>query len=1556
MQKRSPVSGEQNIWYDAQDVDNDNLTLEQDYNNQKDGALINNHIGNGVLIESLDQNVIFDSVLVSGLLDGVALEAQNQPTDNNYGNQLEVQLSDSKVAGNRKVKVLIIGLDFEQNMQYETFIFSINEKQVSYKHFASVLLILVNDLLGEEEQSFNLGGRLTIKETKPMSLSRDPVMVSQESEPNLFFRDFFISDGSNVVDFIEASLPTYNTSNLNIKTTYLEDKILLKDDVTTQIGQKFKATTNNIQKVSLLLSVRNTELGSETDLSWNGDIVVSIYPLQTSIDCPTDIAPGLDIEFAPQNTPISQVSFNYSSLYDRGIVLNGVPQPVDFIFSNSSAASGNSITANKYYAVTIKRSGSANKCDILVACGEDNTTDSQVTIFTGNLWVDIPEQDLWFKIYTDSAKVSDGQGYENGNGLNLPKTKIDESSGSTIDNIARNYYFSGNDVYRAIVQGKTDEHSPVQSEITGNPINSKKEIVPEVSLLSSVEIASLESTSNLLSLGAISDKNIKYYDSANSLIESNLNTFSLINNEMYLKVVDDTLDEKYDATVVSLVSSLLNGDLINAKINPNSREPNTYYRIAKAELCTLTYGDINGDGLIDEDDIELLNKYIGFDFNLAPGNITSITTDGYTTTFKNGYVVYKNAFTTSAPLNFQLVDTTNGNVIASGTDGVLVADPNDPSLAQFTSSSVQFNTIIGLSSYKLVITTTTPQENCGGFSIVSINSVTDVLTIQKIYLTTDTFLQLFAAEIDGDYQITSNDGYLLTSYINKSPYIAPITYTYPVFDFYTKIGTKFNVIKLVLEPFVDRTDDYFTNLTTRNNDIHTVPDIFTSDGYFNDHSFDGYAVNISINKQLSWKEELVVVNSKYRPVSTIFNESVNLNNFLCTRSGHDCITYPVEIEYEEGRVDYFIPGNVIIKQGGELVRDDGYLYKVDFEVGTILLEIPNALFNGEKTINVFDEFIANYDESGRTRKGFPAMRFADCSFVETDALSKDQVRFSVAVQSFSPNLDGYSVDGYEGVIVDGKIGVNINYETGLLSLNFSNLYDDPILSTLTTKIQVQVFLKKAGFNNRQLFVDSTKVGNLLNLSTIFNSSSGGGALLDLESGTTGVLPIIHGGTGLNSVGANGTVLVSNGTSLSYQFVCDLLSMCGLDGYTDLTTDVIGVLPIANGGTGMSTVGANGSVLTSNGTSIVYYPICDLINDFGCSTPVPVIVYRPGSTTVDNSYATWTEVMTAFAATQGLVYICFDDQGSTPASIPSGNYNFQWRAVFVGLPLAKVAVDVTMTNGAQCQNVIGFQDLAIDCQAISGNYNFTWTTGAQHIRMFNTTFYGSGDSVGYGLAVTAYSAYFHLLNGSKWSYNTSAVALASAFTTMYVYVDASSKIENNVVDGAGLLNLYSLGVDALIGTQSGITTNDGSFLRKHIPRLPDTNVYYGVAGTQVADTTTYETIGVVDINPSILPSTAMGGITQTITFKAVVQVVATGTTVTIHLLNESGVEVTSSAITSTVAAETAPEKLSASLTIGSAPNITNDRRAYQVQIKRNGGVGGDQVICYSAMIEVAYSTT
>ena len=90
MTKRNPVASEQNIWFDAQQVDDSDLTLEQDHNDIIQSGTINNHIGSGVLPEVLIQNILFDSSLASGLLDGVAVFTQNQPTDNNLGNQLEI--------------------------------------------------------------------------------------------------------------------------------------------------------------------------------------------------------------------------------------------------------------------------------------------------------------------------------------------------------------------------------------------------------------------------------------------------------------------------------------------------------------------------------------------------------------------------------------------------------------------------------------------------------------------------------------------------------------------------------------------------------------------------------------------------------------------------------------------------------------------------------------------------------------------------------------------------------------------------------------------------------------------------------------------------------------------------------------------------------------------------------------------------------------------------------------------------------------------------------------------------------------------------------------------------------------------------------------------------------------------------------------------------------------------------------------------------------------------------------------------------------------------------
>lgn len=1146
MTKRNPVSAPQNVWFDTQDVDDTDLTLEQNFNTTIQSGIIANNIGYGVVPGALIPNVIFDSTLSAGFLDGLAITAQKQPTDNNFGNQLSISLSGSKVGGSKTIKVGIIGLDFQSNLQYETFTFRANEIQVTSQHFTEVLVLLFNDFIGDPTLSFNLGGQLIIQEATPMTLSRDAVTVSQNVQPNLWFRDFFVDGAFSLQALLQNALPLYNISTLNIQTSQLGQQVLASGDVTTQVGEKFLAVTNNIQKVTFLLSVQNTIFGQQNNLVWNGDLVCSIYPLQSNIECSTDIAPSTPIDFSPSNIPLAQVSYNYTSLQAAGVLLDSIPQPIDFIFSNSTVAGGNSLVAGSYYAVTLKRGGAANQCDILLATGAPSEENSLITTFTGNLWVDIPEQQLWFEVWDDSAKVSDGQAYENGHGIIIPKTTIDPTTNVTIDYSFNNVQFVGNDIYRAVLSAITIESDPIPDQRTGEPVDSRQQFEPQVQLLNTIDITNLEQASEPMLLGAIQDKNIKFLNTGNLTINSKLYSATMAEDEILIRVIDDPTDTgRFDTSVIALQSSLLNGAFIDAQFFPNAANPFTFYRIADARLCTYLVGDVDGNGIIDDNDLNLLNSYLGYNMNVGLPLNTLVNTDGYSfANVVNGYTTYNQPFTNQFTLSFFVIDG-YGNIVADGYDGVLVANPNDPRLAQFTSASVLFSVIVGLSNYQVFINSPGTAQNFGAFNIVSIESVTDVITLQKVYLTGDAIGQLLRSDIDGDFHITSNDGYLLKSYIERQPLSqSPIsTYPAPSTNAYTKIGTQFNVIRLRLEKFIDRTDDYDADPNNRAATLHVAPDIFENDGYFAQHNFYTNPSGLSFIQQLTWDESLIVTNSDPKQVPCVFTSLNGFSAIPCNIEGVTCAVYGSKPAFDKGLINYFVPDNLIIGDG-EIQRPNGEYYKVDFEVGTIILEIPDGLFGSERTIDIMSDFIADYTGNGQTKLGFPAMRFADCSTVPIGALSNDQIRFSVSVQSFSPNTNGLSGDGYTGAIVDGKMGVAVDYQTGLLTLNFTNLYQDQVLQTLSTKVQVNVFLKKGGFNNQALFVDSTKVQNMLKLVSVFSGANVGGpsALVDLSIDVTDVLPIIHGGTGLNSTGAFGTVLTSNGSSLNYQFVYDLIGV------------------------------------------------------------------------------------------------------------------------------------------------------------------------------------------------------------------------------------------------------------------------------------------------------------------------------------------------------------------------------------------------------------------------------
>lgn len=1073
---RKTINAEQNIWFNSQQVDEDNLNLEQEYNNKTSSSIIQNHIGSGVLVDDLLQKEYFSSDEVVGNVDGTVLTAKNQPSDQNFGNQLEVSLDRSKVFGRRTIKVAVIGLDFNDLLFYETFTFYRNEVQIGAKHFKKILLILVNDLLGDNK-SFNLGGILKIKEAKQGVLSRDSLSVYQNYQPSLFWRDFFTIQTSTLTQLLELGLTDYDISALDILTSEYSTREIIQDDISTEIGQKFKANSNNIQKIRLLMSVVNTVEGSEDDLNWTGNVVLTLYPLQSAVTCPSDLAPNLEIDFDPINIPVAQVSFDYASLVESGIRLSNTLQPVEFILSNSTAGSNKKIEKDKYYCFSIKRSGTPDNCTIQLGTSVNKLTTSRLVISNGDIWVDVQDESLWFEIESDSAKVSSAKVYEDGFGIELEKTKTDSTG--TYDYSLNGLSFYGNSDFTGVISSITDSYNPVEDTRTGSTTNSTQKKIPDVSLLTSSELSDLESTKILLKIGTISDKNKKFVPT--NTITASLHTWSFINNQLVIPIIDDTTDGyRYDGYVNSLVSSLQLGDLFLARITPNNSTVDGYYRIGDAELRTLVYGDLDGDCLVTQADLDLLNYYEGFDLNISPKLDSEINVDTFSSpfviTYTNGYNFLTKPSKSTTSLIFYVFDKTSGEVIDSAANGVLVNSSN--TLSAFTSVSVTFSSLTGIDNALLAVVDGTNSENNGVFKIIEVNSTTNTLTIGKQYVDGEIMLSLLAANIDEDFYITSNDGYVLDNYLNRNRLTTFIPSIYPTTtsNHYDKIGKEFNAIVLKLEAFIDREDDYLSDYTTRNDDLHILEDLFINDARLQDISLLSFPVSFTIEPKFNWRNYLIVSESDVKLVPAVFTESLGSKEpcqDICTKP----ILYPTRSGFDKGKNDAFFPDNIIIGNGN-ILNPDRSDYKIDFETGTIILEIPDNFYGTERSVNIFDAFIADYNNTGKTIQGFKAMKFADCTFVKHTAIENNQIRFNVAIQSFSPNLDGYDEFLNYGVIVDGKMGVHINELTGILTLNFTNLFYDVSKFTSSTRLQISVFLKKSGFNNDVLSISKDLVSNL----------------------------------------------------------------------------------------------------------------------------------------------------------------------------------------------------------------------------------------------------------------------------------------------------------------------------------------------------------------------------------------------------------------------------------------------------------------------------------------------
>ncbi len=960
MTKRLPTSIIQNLWHDAQTVDKNDMDTEQNHNNQTNAAIVNNFFGSGILVNSPSQAILFDSnnldVISAALLsankfDGSGINVTTQPSDNNLGNQIEIELSESDVFGRLSTKVLIIGLSFNDQLIYERFTFYRNEKQVSVNHYKKILTLLFNDFLGNGNCSLNNGGRIIIKEAFSFELSRDPIMVSQDVEPNIFFRDFKVSDGYvGLFHTIQNAIGSeFNADDLRINITGNTRRLIAANDVTTQVGQKFLATTNNIQKITFLMGAVGNYSGPIANrFDWAGNLIVSVYQLQTTVSCPTDIIPELAIDFDPNPVPLCEVSFSQAELLDQGYILTDVAQPVDFVFNSTKIGQVGGIVSGKYYAISFRRSGSTSSGTIFCETGSDFTVNSRSTVFSGSTWVDTNEEDLWFQIWTDASKVSSGAGYDAGNGIEFNKTAIDEQTGATIDSSERYFSFSSTGqgtLNIGVIKAISKDSVTIQDERTGNPEFSRQQFVPSFSFVDNIGLEALQNISEPLIIGAVVDNNPKI----NPTVTKTQTIPGLVKNDTF-KIVNPDPD-------------LLSLQLIGSKLIPNTSS-SANYRIFKVTFCTDGYGDVLGTGTIDINSVARATELIG-------ESISSTTTQAK-----------------------------------------IVAGLIDP-------------------------------------------------------------LELLRADVNGDGVVTITDVNLIQNFVNKTINAFPV-------------GSSFNHLTLQVQQATGRMDGYFQCTPFILIDGYkTLPSSLTPqelvyDGYYtsvimnSDPAFSAIpfsSINFQIKFQSFWQDYLLTLSSNSRLMPTTFTSQVGtVINSCTTASTFSCQdrvgVIPVS---DSGRCDYFIPDNLILGKG-EIIRPDGSNYKIDFEIGTIILELPASVIS-EKSINIFESFVVDTG-NGFTAANYPCLRYSDCSTVKSVDLIEGKIKFSVSIQSINSNLH------VSGSTVANLIGIAVDPNTGLMTLSSPFALSDAIFSDLRTRIQILVYLKKGGWNNQALIIPGNEVAGL----------------------------------------------------------------------------------------------------------------------------------------------------------------------------------------------------------------------------------------------------------------------------------------------------------------------------------------------------------------------------------------------------------------------------------------------------------------------------------------------
>lgn len=633
---RLPVNLKYNNFYDGQQIEEDELTDEQDRNIGIDAANVANFMGSGIVKADPISLVIFDTNNLNAqqltFLDGYTFDGQNvyvgtpliSVSDEVYGVHLEVELSDVHLEGSASSRVCVIGDTFGDELVHDDLLFESNCSKITQNRYKSIRAILFNDFSGNTRGSkwwardgYDLVGRCVIREAQNMMVSPDSVVAAQTEQPNQFFYNFIPARNDMTFEqmLADAVGADKSVSDLNIAMDSIGVRTLDIDDVTTEIGQKFKLDGNNIQKISVLLSVAYDEIDG---YDWSGYITMTLRALQTDVACPIDPVPDNAVDFDPDPSVIAQLSLDAQALEKQGILLDGYPQIVNFVFTGNTIADPirSPLESGKYYAFSLNRSGDVHTGTLQIQEASNRYDNGYMIYFDGSQWTNLYDSDMWFSIEGDYVKVVDGTAYDQGIGVEVPKV-AKNSNGVEVPYYESliPFYSSAHDIRNYVLLEKDEEPSdPEQDQRTGNDVYSRLSPAPVLSLINQSSLGNLLVTNPAPILLAIAtDINSKGNPTQ---VTGTIEYFGLvIGNEFNILLPD---------------ADIRTFNWENSIIYPNSSK-SISYRVASVELINDAYGDVDGDGEISITDystvVDWRNKW-GSSLSLADAYVQERIQEG----------------------------------------------------------------------------------------------------------------------------------------------------------------------------------------------------------------------------------------------------------------------------------------------------------------------------------------------------------------------------------------------------------------------------------------------------------------------------------------------------------------------------------------------------------------------------------------------------------------------------------------------------------------------------------------------------------------------------------------------------------------------------------------------------------------------------------------------------------------------------------------------------------------------------------------------------------------